>query len=360
VRDVTAMLVTRLAFDSTACLWVVSEYALAIGHPVDIAPAATPPAATPPVTAPPLVAPPVVAPPVVAPPVVAPPAAAPIPVAGAAAAAIPGRPADVEPTHMDPNVGAARYVPGRAGPVFPPGADDVSGSIRIPARRNYVPLVVAIVAVVAIIGTIGIVLALRDGDSCTGSACVTGSKQTPSTTAQPSTHVSSQASSPSVAPPAQGPSTLADVMPADLSVDDDCDSDGTPFLDHLSAYYACTESDESTMSGMSVWGYQFATKSAYRAGIAQFNTKVSFSAASAGTACPPTSNGDGSVTWHRNDNVDLALGHLECYYSGNHKNKDYAWTDDADFTIMVAEATPSETFAQLHTWWTRNNNNESE
>ncbi len=38
VRDVTAILTARLAFDATACLWVVSEYARAIGHPVDVAP----------------------------------------------------------------------------------------------------------------------------------------------------------------------------------------------------------------------------------------------------------------------------------------------------------------------------------
>src|SRR5215470_1592379 len=46
VRDVAAMLVARNALDPRACRWVVSEYAIALGHPVTISP--DPPGFTPP------------------------------------------------------------------------------------------------------------------------------------------------------------------------------------------------------------------------------------------------------------------------------------------------------------------------
>lgn len=348
VRDVTAILVERLAFDRTACLWVVSEFARAMGHAVDIQPdepprdsvgaaaagippqGGTPPQAggTPPQGG------------------GMPPQAGGMPPQGG----VPPRPGDIEPTHMDP-----RYAPGRAGLVMPT-TDDISGAFRYPPpRKSNAPLVVGIIAGVVVLGviaTIAIALALGTKTDCKTATCTTRPSSSP---LHPSTQPPSPSSTPSIVPN-NGVPALADVMPNDIVASEDCDSDGTPFLDHLSTYYACTESAGSTMAGMAVWGYQFATKADYLAGVAQYNTKVVFSPTHAGDACPPASS-DGYVTWHRNDNKSVTLGHLECYYTGSHKNKDYAWTDDTEYTIIVAEATANQTFAQLDAWWTHNNNN---
>ncbi len=269
---------------------------------------------------------------------------------------------------MDRNAAAPGYRPGRAGPALPPSNDNLSGSFRVPTRKNRLPLILGIVVVLAIAATIGIVLALHD-KPCTGSTCTATDTHTPTnhpttnqpTTSPPSTPPStpSTPATPSTIPSVGGSPTLADVMPADLTVGTDCTSNGEPFLDHLSGYYVCTESKRSDMAGMTVWGYEFATKSAYQAGIAQFNNKVSFSPTRAGIKCPPTTGVDGYESWYRDGNDNSSLGHLECYYSGNHKNKDYAWTDDAEYTIIVAEATPSQTFSQLDSWWQHNNVNEA-
>ena len=210
--------------------------------------------------------------------------------------------------------------------------------------------------------------AVAPGQACTGSTCLAATSHTPTnhptttppSTSPPTTPPPSTPATPSTGPFVGGSPTLADVMPADIDVDEDCNSNGTPFLDHLSGYYVCTESDGSDDGRHDRLGLRVRHEERLpgRHRAVQQQGQVLRRRAPAST-CPPATAVDGYESWYRDGNDDSALGHIECYYSGDHKNKDYAWTDDAERTIIVAEATSSQTFSQLDSWWTHNNTNEA-
>lgn len=327
VRDVAAILTERTAYDANACLWVVAEYAHAIGHPVVL----TPPGQRGPVDTGPIGGEPVVGGPVDGGPHYTPGRWTP-------------RPPETDVTSTDTSIRTRGPHPD-SGPIYLPPPPP-------PPGRNRVLLVVGIVVAVIVLGA-GAAIAVAEWPASTSS----------SGQASPSPSVMSPSPEPPSPPTTPTPSVvtvipaLRTVMPKDINVSS-CSSDigSISYLSDVTAYYACTEASSSTLPGMRVWGYQFGNQATFDAGVIAFNKFIKFETASAGTVCPPTTSANGYTTWHRNDKPDVVLGHVECYtdHSNGH---DYVWTTFGEYTIMVAATTTSQSFSKLETWWEDNNNN---
>jgi hypothetical protein len=279
-----------------------------------------------------------------------------------------------------------RYAPGKATPYMPTNDYTQSdygprafasasqhGLIPPPAprpRRNYLPLIVGLV-VIAVVGAGALAIFLTSSPSCRGASCTPRSQghAHPSTAAS-KLPVTAGATLPPVvqsAPPAPSPSisgpvlagppvSLAKRLPADITVST-CLTTGNygSFLNArtVAEYYSCTEAVGSTLPNMQVWGYQFTDRESYAAGVNDFNGFVNFNTATAAAVCPPA-QGDGYATWWRGADGSATLGHVECY-ADQSGQPNYVWTDDVEFTIIVAAATTTQSFADLDKWWRANN-----
>lgn len=230
--------------------------------------------------------------------------------------------------------------------------DGDPGSTR---ARGPLILGTAIAALIAVAVISIIHLTARAG--CPAAGCAGGPSRTTPATGRPT-------GATTVVPPAdvgEGPVAtgsappLASVMPADISLPACRTTDDDPFLTGVSTYFACQEGATAPLPYLQVWGYQFADQTAYIRGIDAFNAFVKFDPAAAEGKCPPAAT-YGSVGWHTTTAPDVEVGTLECY-SDNSENHYYVWTDDAERTILVAESSPDQTFAELDAWWHRNNRN---
>lgn len=315
VAEVAAALSTATPagtpMDADEGAWATARYAYALGHPLATTPAAAPVAAP----------------------------FAPQHERGTAAP-------DTPPHHYDPThefVGPGFNAPPRPRP-----------------PRNHMPLVIGLV-VAAVVGAGALVVVLTSHPACRTAACTAPARPSrsaakvlpsPVVPTTPGPVVTSSIEENGQHPGA--PVALANRMPGDIAVSS-CLTTGdyAAFLSGVVAYYACTEGNDSTLPGMLVWGYQFADERSYLAGVDSFNSYIHFTTSSAGDRCPPGES-NGYAAWWRQPDPSATLGHLECY-SDQSSQPNYVWTDDVEFTIIVAEARPTQTFTDLDSWWQRNN-----
>jgi hypothetical protein len=242
----------------------------------------------------------------------------------------------------------------------PSDAEDDAALGRSRARGALI--VGAVIAVLVAVAVISIIhMTARAG--CPAAGCVAGSVPTPApghTTGQPTLQpaggatttpsaVSRTGTTQATAPP------LAAVMPADIRLPACRTTDDDPFLADVSAYYACQEPAAASLPYLQVWGYQFPDQATFERGVEAFNAFVKFDPAAAEGKCPPAAT-YGSVEWHTIAAPDVTAGTLECY-SDSSENHYYVWTDDAERTIIVAESSPTQAFADLDAWWHQNNRN---
>jgi hypothetical protein len=219
------------------------------------------------------------------------------------------------------------------------------------------PLIIgAVIAALIAVAVISIVR-LTAHAGCPAAGCAAGPsgssraaiRPTTTTTVAPPADAGEGRVAPGSAPP------LASVMPADIGLPACRTTDDDPFLTGVSTYFACQEGATAPLPYLQVWGYQFADQTAYVRGVDAFNAFVKFDPAAAEGKCPPAAT-YGRVGWHTTTAPDVEAGTLECY-SDSSENHYYVWTDDAERTILVAESSPDQTFAELDAWWRQNNRN---
>ncbi|HEY7173849.1 MAG TPA: hypothetical protein VH442_02940 [Micromonosporaceae bacterium] len=216
-------------------------------------------------------------------------------------------------------------------------------------RRIAAPVLAGAAIAIVIAAAVTIIVNLSTSTHCQGSTC------------RSAAIVSRSVASPTPTPPAPTKAAaanvppLAAVMPADVDLPKCRTTDEDPFLDDVVAYYACQAGADATLPYLQVWGYQFADQAAYSRGIDAFNGFVKFDPAAAEGKCPPAAT-YGRVSWHTLNAPDVDSGTLECY-SDSSENHYYVWTDDAEYTIIVAESGPEQAFGQLDEWWRQNNRN---
>lgn len=375
VRDVAAVLMDRNALDSNACLWIVSEYAAALGHPVAIPFSGLNPA-TPPASMPPM------------------PGAGLNPAAGGRVVPDgatrmdtgPGSGQSMPPTSVPPAPGYAQQpsfgqtqqpygqpqaygqppytapqTPAYGQPMTPtsqfPQVGYQAGQFGQPSyitpKKSKAPLIIGIVAGVVLLAcVIGGILVFTSKDKCTGSTCTT----TPKNSVSP--RISIIPSTPPIVPNDTVPA-LRTVMPSDVNVTTDC-QEGSSLpagMTNVTVRYTCDEGSSSDLEGAFVDGYQFGTEAAFNQGLLALNTNNGFSPSDAGDVCPPTGSDDsGYTTWHRNNAPSVVLGNLECYANGKGGHV-YVWTDKSERTIIVIVSTSSQSYSEVESWWESNNNN---
>ena len=304
VRDVAAVLADRNALDQNASVWVVSEYAAALGQTLtDVTPPPAPPTPAP---------------------------APPAPQAPPPRAPQPANPDDL--TQMD--TGTTPWSP-------PPPTGP---------RKSKLPLVLGLVAglvVLVVLCVIGAVWLLSD--DCKGDDCTATTTSSGPTSTGPST--------PGVTTPAVTPSSLAGMLPVDLNPAIDCD----PFTDDLIKSVTgvleqlkCTEGSSSDIAASTVYAYRFRDKAAMENGLTALNTGLNFKKASAAKGCPPASGDtDGVDTWHVNSDPNKTLGVLECYTSQSNRSV-LIWSDERTSTIFRVVSAAEINLDTLTDWWRDN------
>jgi hypothetical protein len=242
------------------------------------------------------------------------------------------------------------------GETYDPGRFD--GPASAGWRRVPAPLVIGAVIAAVIATTVVVILETSSAARCPATGCAAARTpsaghpspgETATTTASPGLPSSTPRQVVGTVPP------LASVMPADVNLRTCRTKDNQPFLDDVTAFYACQETAGARIPYLQVWGYQFPDQAAYLQGVDAFNAFVKFDPGQAEGKCPPAAT-YGRVGWHTLADPDTDAGTLECY-SDSAENHYYVWTDDVEYTIMVAESGPEHAFADLDAWWRENNRN---
>ena len=244
-------------------------------------------------------------------------------------------------------------------PEFDDDLDDLSSvGYDVGRRRVPAPLIIGAALAVVIAATVEVILYTSSDARCpagtcralgTSSAGRTSPGHTPATATTPAIPSATPRRVVGTVPP------LASVMPADLNLKTCRTKDNQPFLENVTAFFACQEGAAARIPYLQVWGYQFADAAAYQQGIGAFNVFVKFDPDQAEGKCPPALT-YGSVGWHTLASPSAHAGTLECY-SDTAENHYYVWTDDLEYTIIVAESGPEHAFADLDAWWRHNNRN---
>jgi hypothetical protein len=337
-------------------MWVATEYAQALGYPVQsYAPSAG--AAAPPVVTP---EPP---PTITTPPVHgAPPPAqgwGAVPAAGYSPYSAPEAPtagdyspysAPQAPTGGQPQGPGWPTQPG-PGPGFPPPT---------PKRRNRGPIIAAI-AVAAVVVLYFVVAAVAGITPFAKSKSHPVASPTPThPTVPPSHHSTPATSGPSLA---ANVAPLVQLLPSDVNPANCKAKPKTGWATPgLVKSLACTDSGVGT--GVSIYAYQMNSLANYQASWNNFNTWAGFSPPS-GSGCPLSgSNTQGSAPWDDsgsggNGYFPTAAGQtLECGFffanSSNQNEPTYAWSFPSEDAYIIAIADANTTFSHLQSWWTNN------
>lgn len=130
---------------------------------------------------------------------------------------------------------------------------------------------------------------------------------------------------------------------------------GTPGLvEQLNCY-------DSALPNGRIYGYQFDSSTDYKASWSDFNTWWPFKPAS-GSGCPPSSgHTQGTTPW--NDTGSNGASYypsvtgqtLECGFLGSNDNQPaYAWSFPTEDAYIVALGNPNMSLSALQTWWANN------
>jgi hypothetical protein len=358
VQLVAGSLTDRKSIDPASSMWVATEYAKALGYPVQ--PAAMPPSR--PVPPPPQPQP-------------QPPVPDTVttygfqdPTIGASGGyggygQPPQQPAGGGGYYSQPQPPPAgggyypqQYPQQPAGGQAPPTGAPSQGTppwivTPPPKKRNRGLIYVGGAAVVAVVIFVAVGF---------GAGLFSGTKAKPKPTATASAHTKKPTPKPVVTGPtlAAGIAPLIQLMPSDVNPKN-CDHItskagwGTPGLVNALNCY-----DSAFQSGR-IYGYQFDSSADYMASWSDFNTWWPFSPPS-NSGCPPSS-GDtqGTTPWDDSNSKDwfptLTGQTLECGYLGTKGNQPaYAWSFPTEDAYIVALGNPNESFSSFDSWWTGN------
>ncbi len=186
-------------------------------------------------------------------------------------------------------------------------------------------------------------------------------KPTPTPT-PPVTHSATQKPSPT--PTNTGTSTglasLTSLLPQDI--DDpatQCKAQSPPFnwtMPGLVQALTCT--DPGLPSGY-VYAYQVKTAADYQTTFANYNKWWGFDTSTAGSNCPPgnSTSAQGTTAWHDNFFPARDGQVLECEWVGTGSTLNepaYTWTFPTENAFIVGQGAANTAFSALDTWWTNN------
>ncbi|MGH3154160.1 MAG: hypothetical protein ACRDOB_26005, partial [Streptosporangiaceae bacterium] len=183
-------------------------------------------------------------------------------------------------------------------------------------------------------------------------------KPTPTPT-PPVTH--SASASPTTSPvTSTGLASLDSLLPQDI--DDpatQCKAQAPPYnwtMPGLVQALTCT--DPGLPNGY-VYAYQVKTAADYRTSFANYNKWWGFNTGTAGSNCPPgnSTTAQGTTTWHDNFFPARDGQLLECEWVGTGSTLNepaYTWTFPTENTFIVGQGAANSTFSALDTWWTNN------
>ena len=186
-------------------------------------------------------------------------------------------------------------------------------------------------------------------------------KPTP-TPVPPTTH--SARPSPTPSPTSTGTGTglasLTSLLPSDI--DDpatQCKAQAPPFnwtMPGLVQALTCT--DPGLPNGY-VYAYQVKTAADYLTSFTNYNKWWGFDTSKAGANCPPgnSTSAQGTTAWHDNFFPVRAGQVLECEWVGTGSTLNepaYTWSFPTENAFIVGQGAANSSFSALDTWWTNN------
>jgi hypothetical protein len=383
VRDVAAILVERHAIDQSAALWVVSEYAGVLGHPIAVPPTISPDPTA--VLAPGMATAMAGGPGPVTPPPnpygtqptqgYPPPGGpaypgGPVPGGPVSGGPVPGGPLPGGPApYGGPSV-SPEYAPTigagtPAGPMpptaqFPPVSPAGGGGYPPPGgggygypgayqpqppRKSKGPLIagIAVAAVILIVAIVAVALLVAPKGTHKTNATSSHSP-TPTFSTTPTDTATATSGT-------NGVTSLSVLLPHDLDVSTDCqpstdNADGTV---NVVEHYDCTEPSGSTLADAFVFGYQMSDDASFKTSFNAFNKFLNFDPTDPDldSNCPTDSSHGGVATYNEGGPT---TGKVECY-DAKQGGYVYVWSDTANRAFMCVVGTKTQTRQQVDDWW---------
>ncbi len=399
VQLVARSLVDRRSLDPAASMWVTSEYAQALGYPVQSSQVPPPPGPgglnPPPVVGPappqtvtsyaPYAAPNQPTNPPPADPTFIPSAGGGAPVGGGGYGGAQPPPGGggyggAQPPPGGGGYGGAQPPPGAGGyggAQPPPGAGGYGGGPQPPASGGYGGVGTPPTPMPWVSGTGGQPPKRRSNKGLLyggGAAAVVvilivallaggvfnSPKATPTPTPKPPASTHPATPTPKPTSTGTGLASLTSLLPQDI--DDpatQCKPQSAPFnwtMPGLVQALTCT--DPGLPSGY-VYAYQVKTAADYQTSWANYNKWWGFTTSSAGANCPPgnSTSAQGITAWHDNFFPARTGQVLECEWVGTGSTLNepaYTWTFPTENAFIVGQGAANSTFSALDTWWTNN------
>ena len=181
-----------------------------------------------------------------------------------------------------------------------------------------------------------------------------GSPSHPAASTQHSSHPATPTSAPTPtstptptsAPAPGGVTPLSSLLPADTIISSCQSKKNFRTAAGVAANDTCKTTSD-LIAGYSA--YQFTTAATYHRGLTNLDG-LGFSAAGAGSHCPPAGAAAAQTGWHSPLHPDRSGQILQCFKDKHHGVPVYLWTLPADRVIYVAFA---GTFPHLQYWWHR-------
>jgi hypothetical protein len=176
----------------------------------------------------------------------------------------------------------------------------------------------------------------------------------------PTTHPASP--NPTTPPPTTGTglASLTSLLPSDI--DDpttQCKAQSPPYnwkMPGLVQALTCT--DPGLPNGY-VYAYQVKTAADYLTSFTNYNKWWGFDTSKAGANCPPgnSTSAQGTTAWHDNFFPVRAGQVLECEWVGTGSTLNepaYTWSFPTENAFIVGQGAANSSFSALDTWWTNN------
>ena len=325
VQLVARALSERRAIDQAASMWVVTEYAQALGY--RIRPYAEAAQSTQPQV---------------------------IAAAPSTMTAPSGQPAQPPGQSWPPGAQATQAPPGQSWPPGqPPGqswppAQPPSGRPPTPGNGRKRGLIAAGTAagLVVIFFIVAAVAGIAPFSKAHPKPSVAPSNKT---TTHPPTR---PATSPPAAPTlAAGVTPLAQLLPGDIS-------DPTTQCSAIKktgwsspGMVTALSCDDKYLPNGAVSGYQMDNRADFDKAWSNFNSWSSFDESTAGASCPASSTGgQGLTSWSSKHFPSMQGQVLECW-TGSNAAPIYVWTMPSQYTFFIAVGADGSSFQDLDTWW---------
>jgi hypothetical protein len=105
-----------------------------------------------------------------------------------------------------------------------------------------------------------------------------------------------------------------------------------------------------------VEGYQLDNRTNYNTTWQNFNSWSSFDVSTAGSTCPPASNGaQGIAGWNSQEGFPEMQGQVVECWMGTDSSPIYVWTMPTQDAFIIAVGGDGSSFKSMNTWWTSNN-----